>query len=94
MDDGKDPSAELDAAATARTDVRWTRSEDGDGWRAASADDSEEAHVRVTGSTFEAKVYLRPTGPGSGPDQKLAHGPSVFDDADEALQYCEERISP
>ncbi len=93
MDEPDDPTAEL-ASEAERSEHEWTSVEDGREWRARSADASEEAAVRVSVSSFEARVYLRPTGPEQGSAWKLAHGPVVFERAADAVRYCEERISP
>jgi hypothetical protein len=71
---------------------RWSATERDDTWTTASPDGSEEAIVRAAGGSFEVRVVRHPTGPSPGPDPEPAHGPRVFEDVDEAIEYAESNL--
>jgi hypothetical protein len=84
-----DPVETLRDRATARG---WTPTDDPRVWTTHNADGSEEAVVRVAGSSYDARVLRHPTGPTPGPDPELSNGPQVFRSVDEALDYAESNL--
>lgn len=58
-------------------------------WTAACA--GKEAYIREIAGEYEARVYRHPTGP-DGPDPELAHGPQVFANPREALEWCDAQL--
>lgn len=64
----------------------WERVTDGE-WRIEVDDGRLIGRISRVSDDFEARVLRRPTGPTAGPDPVEAHGPQVFEELDEAIDY-------
>ncbi len=61
-------------------------------WEARTETGEKRALIKTVAGEYEARVYRFPTGPSPGPAPELSHGPQVFADPEEALEYAEARL--
>ncbi|HEV2070182.1 MAG TPA: hypothetical protein VGR26_10345 [Acidimicrobiales bacterium] len=78
--------------ATSRRGEAWRRTVTPGEWEAQSDAGDKRALVKTVAGDYHVTVYRHPTGPTPGPDPEPAHGPQIFSQPEEALEYAETRL--